>query len=996
MANQRLEPVNYRPFRVDPKLSDGLLSVARDGGDLERKVAAGFARMADTYAREAADIAESEGARLGRAAGHAGAPGTVTVSGEGSSGYRVYTGSGIDQAKALLRDEEGFRETPYWDVNAHRVGYGSDTVTLADGRSVKVTQGVKISRDDAERDLNYRLSAREGAQVRRQIGEERFNGLAPNVQAALYSVGYNYGSLPSNVVSAVQGGDISAVASAVASLTSNPSRRKREAAMISGGGSAPSGETTGSIAPSASSVGPVTVTPGRAGSFKPSGKNTIFGRAYDVAGTKTYLEELKFTMLQDQEAVYQAYRDDPVMLKKALGELETAHMQEHVLPEIADEYSLDFRKQAFLRVKEAEEAARQRRVVQDKADYIGRVGSLEEQKSQLLARVGMGDQGAFVALAGIQKDIDSHYDSGLARGVYTEQEVVKAKKRSQDEVTVGAYVGQSANKKPEEIAAMRTEIYDRWSRGLEPDIDADSMAKINAGLQAAENQEEARGKLADKALIERGNDIATRKMRGLPVSAEEVARFSLDIGTAPNGKNIGVSTMRRVRLAEAIRTQPVRDVEANLWKILAEDGEDVTPDDYDFAVKAIDAHKSEVIKDPLSVAERYGVVPDQTTLPDPATASPDEMAAALNARMVYADVAADYFGVPSKYFKPEEEETLKRAVISTDPEQHASGMKQLDIVAAKGGLLEVERIFGRDAVDRLQDWQAKVRYSTPGEAAQWLKERNDPQWQERVRPLVAKGQTEARKLTADDVGSLLDDSGMLSFSAGGPVDGTTQRSMMNDFVTLTGERYAVTGDISLAKEQAIERMRKVWGKTDAFGGRGGRLMLYPPEEHYPTVAGSRQWISDELTAVAKERGIDVANMSLVSDSKTKAAIERNEAPGYLLSRVDPETGLEELVTDEKGRPLRHFFDPKAAQAKAAEKAEEGRRTRNDPWLVFGKGTAIGPLYPGGASQAELEGRQKRIDEIMDDRGERRREREQMRERLRNAEIPGLPVPPEDQ
>jgi hypothetical protein len=170
-------------------------------------------------------------------------------------------------------------------------------------------------------------------------------------------------------------------------------------------------------------------------------------------------------------------------------------------------------------------------------------------------------------------------------------------------------------------------------------------------------------------------------------------------------------------------------------------------------------------------------------------------------------------------------------------------------------------------------------------------------------------------------------------------------------------------------------------------------MLYPPEEHYPTVAGSTSWIAEELAGVAAERGLTVGNMSLVSDSKTKAAIERKEAPGYLLSSVNPETGLEELVTDEKGRPLRHFFDAQAAQAVAMKKAEHARYTRNDPWLVLGRGTAVGPLYPSSADPADLKNRQERINEIVDERDKRFEEKRRVRERLRQADIPGMPVEP---
>ncbi len=35
----------------------------------------------------------------------------------------------MDQATGLLRNFEGFISKAQWDVNAHRVGYGSDTIT---------------------------------------------------------------------------------------------------------------------------------------------------------------------------------------------------------------------------------------------------------------------------------------------------------------------------------------------------------------------------------------------------------------------------------------------------------------------------------------------------------------------------------------------------------------------------------------------------------------------------------------------------------------------------------------------------------------------------------------------------------------------------------------------------------------------------------------------------------------------------------------------------
>lgn len=139
---------------------------------------------------------------------------------------------------AILRQFEGFRSTPYWDVNAYRVGYGSDTITRADGTVVKVTPGMSVSREDAERDLARRSKEFEATAIG-QVGPDAWAALAPNARSALTSVAYNYGSLPNSVVQAVKGGDVTAIANSVAGLQGhndgvNRDRRLKEAAIISG------------------------------------------------------------------------------------------------------------------------------------------------------------------------------------------------------------------------------------------------------------------------------------------------------------------------------------------------------------------------------------------------------------------------------------------------------------------------------------------------------------------------------------------------------------------------------------------------------------------------------------------------------------------------------------------------------------------------------------------------------------------------------------------
>lgn len=165
---------------------------------------------------------------------------------------------GQTAAADFLRRREGFRESPYYDVNAYRAGYGSDTVTLADGTVVPVRQGMTVSREDAERDLSRRIPEFE-RRVVAAVGQDQYAALPPNAQAALISIAYNYGTLPGSIRAAARSGDPAALAQAVAGLAGdnqgvNAGRRREEAAMIAGGAApnamaAPGATTNAMLAP---------------------------------------------------------------------------------------------------------------------------------------------------------------------------------------------------------------------------------------------------------------------------------------------------------------------------------------------------------------------------------------------------------------------------------------------------------------------------------------------------------------------------------------------------------------------------------------------------------------------------------------------------------------------------------------------------------------------------------------------------------------------------
>jgi GH24 family phage-related lysozyme (muramidase) len=141
-----------------------------------------------------------------------------------------------DPTLGLIAKHEGFRERPYYDVNALRTGFGSDTVTLPDGTVKRVDENTRVTMDDAKRDLARRAGEYQN-HIKGLVGEDAWGGLDPNTRAALTSVTYNYGRLPASVAEAVKKGDRTDIASAVNALGVhnqgvNANRRAQEAGLI--------------------------------------------------------------------------------------------------------------------------------------------------------------------------------------------------------------------------------------------------------------------------------------------------------------------------------------------------------------------------------------------------------------------------------------------------------------------------------------------------------------------------------------------------------------------------------------------------------------------------------------------------------------------------------------------------------------------------------------------------------------------------------------------
>ena len=229
----------------------GLAEAVKSGND--EKIAS-YRRVIGAIDAEVAKVRDSIdqmdasfGDFIGRLKERAGEIGGTLSSAVGGI-FDKYAGPGMD-AIQTVKDFEGFRAKAYWDVNAYRAGFGSDTVTRADGRIEKVTQDTVVTLADANRDLARRIGEFQAAIIG-QIGPDRWSQFTQEQQAALTSIAYNYGSLPDRIMEAVTTGTVQDIATSIGRLAGdnggvNETRRMREAAAF-GTTSAASAELTAS------------------------------------------------------------------------------------------------------------------------------------------------------------------------------------------------------------------------------------------------------------------------------------------------------------------------------------------------------------------------------------------------------------------------------------------------------------------------------------------------------------------------------------------------------------------------------------------------------------------------------------------------------------------------------------------------------------------------------------------------------------------------------
>ena len=150
-----------------------------------------------------------------------------------------------DSVTDYLQEVEGFSAKSYYDENAYRYGYGTDTFITADGDSLAVTKRgkmSKISKEDAKKQLEMQIDKTFRKELRTKFGKDFYDELPKGVRIGLESLAYNAGSdlndKNGEIKKAILAKDFNKAADLIASQVPKDSklfnRRQQEAAFVRG------------------------------------------------------------------------------------------------------------------------------------------------------------------------------------------------------------------------------------------------------------------------------------------------------------------------------------------------------------------------------------------------------------------------------------------------------------------------------------------------------------------------------------------------------------------------------------------------------------------------------------------------------------------------------------------------------------------------------------------------------------------------------------------
>ncbi|WP_295805941.1 hypothetical protein [uncultured Nitratireductor sp.] len=674
MANKRRQPVSYRQFKASPVLAEGLLGVARSGGELEEKVAQAFFRMGTAQGARNDRRAEAAGRLAGQMDALENRP-SISVEGGAAASTRIAPGQPFKTNDPIAEDLP-----PEGRAFLNAIAGGE-----SGGRyNVRYTPKGGALFDDLSRHPGIMEDGPHGkssAAGRYQFTQTTWNRMGGGDfspvnqdrrawQLAQQDYQRNTGRdlLGDLQTGGLDGKILSALSPTWAAFNHNRPRHiaTYQDSLLRFAGQGTAAPTGG---PAPETVAPEVQAPKivvKGGTFRPTGSDTIYGRAYDAAGTKTYLQALDVEMQQTQAQVYERFKDDPATMADAFEALKGEQIQNHVFDEIRADYEMAFDRGAGTYVMQAQKRLEQKREADNRTAYLERTTELEESQNRALAALDPENPATVAALQRTQAALDDHYDAAVSHGIIDQNAAGTAKRRSQGRTASGFYLHQAAGLDAEGVTVLRETMRKDYGAGKLTGIDGEAWSKLDGQLENLAEQKQRAETQAAKDLAERGAKLTQRVEQGFVADPDALAKLQLDANTAPDGPEIVDTTLKILDTAEVIRDRTLPEARAHVAEMRASLGKN--PDASDLAAVTYGEGRIAELEEMVAKdAVGYEVATGRTRLEPIDTSSPDGLRESLTLRRNQMEGIARRYNRPLEVLRPGERAALARS-LAENPE----------------------------------------------------------------------------------------------------------------------------------------------------------------------------------------------------------------------------------------------------------------------------------------------------------------------------------------
>lgn len=396
--------------------------------------------------------------------------------------------------------------------------------------------------------------------------------------------------------------------------------------------------------------------------FRPGRQNSLYGEAYDRAGTRAWLDSRANELSQQIDQLSIQHEANPAGLAAAINDLEAqtvGALKDQNFPEAEVAFAGFFGRARTSYVREAIRAKTER----DKQLFLATANDAYQRRSNEIDRItfsgGLDDEAAATAAAAVEEEARAN-EAMVEAGVITPEEARRRNEALEKRATIGPFLGAFDRLKTvEEKQQLLADFKKRYAAGELGDMiagdDAEAVIRqMETRISAAQSDRAAAVTQVDRA----ANSIEDRAADGFSAPESEVA--ALRAAAEATGDETAIARAdaaeRYRKLGEQLVAMRPLDIDVlRRQTVLDMDANGATERSVE-VLKAIDGVKAKMLTaletDPYAWGVRAGAidrVPAITFDGGPA------MAATLNGRLAARDTLRQRYGTVPFFTKAEKE-----------------------------------------------------------------------------------------------------------------------------------------------------------------------------------------------------------------------------------------------------------------------------------------------------------------------------------------------------